>query len=92
VLNNGEKGIYGIVGCVWGFVPNLLSVNVFRSSVCVVIFVLRRPSNSLARVSLKYLCGGRSLSFQSGKEFSNVDFSHRRVRVGVGKGGGLGQI
>ena len=78
--------------CVWGFVPNWLSVNVFRSSVCVVIFVLRRPLKSLARVSLKYMCGGRSLFFQSGKEFSNVHFSHRRVRVGVGKGGGQGQI
>jgi len=41
--------------CVSGFVPNWLSVSEFRSSVCVVSLAMRRPSNSLARVSLRYM-------------------------------------
>jgi len=41
--------------CVSGFVPNWLSVSVFRSSVCVVSLAMRRPSKSLARVSLRYM-------------------------------------
>ena len=41
--------------CVSGFVPNRLSLSVFRSSVCVVNLAMRRPSKSLARVSLRYI-------------------------------------
>jgi len=39
--------------CVSGFVPNWLSVGVFKSSLCVVSLAMRRPSKSLARVSLR---------------------------------------
>ena len=35
------------------FPPNWLSVSVFRSSVCVVSLVMRRPSKSLSKVSLR---------------------------------------
>jgi len=57
--------------CVSGFVPNWLSVSVFRSSVCVVNLAMRRPSSSksLARVSLRYMPlqdAGSVLSFVDG--------------------------
>ena len=43
--------------CVSGFVPNWVYVSVLKSSVCVVSLAmsLRRPSKSLARVSLRYM-------------------------------------
>jgi len=41
--------------CVSGFVPNVLYVSVLKSSVCVVSLAMRRPSKSLARVSLRYM-------------------------------------
>ena len=41
--------------CMFGFVPNWLSVSVLRSSVCVVSLVMRRLSKSLARESLRYM-------------------------------------
>jgi len=43
--------------CVSGFVPSWLYVSVLKSSVCVVSLAMRRPSKSLAKVSLRYtLC------------------------------------
>jgi len=41
--------------CVSGFVPNWLYVSILKSSVCVVSLEMRRPSKSLARVSLRYM-------------------------------------
>ena len=41
--------------CLSGFVPNWIFVSVLKSSVCVVNLEMRRPSKSLARVSLRYM-------------------------------------
>jgi len=41
--------------CMSGFVLNWLYVSVLKSSVCVVSLAMRRPSKSLARVSLRHM-------------------------------------
>jgi len=41
--------------CVSGFVPSWLYVSVLRSSVWVVSLEIRRPSKSIARVSLRHI-------------------------------------